>query len=211
MAILKLAGIGLARLMSRTRVQPSIVLVAAGLMSLIAAPAIAEPTIDCTIPLQVVCDVQDPQGIARITVTVPTGMGPVDVVDQQFTCVSNATVSWDPIVPGYEIFVDTCVSEPGSTAGVSGFSVMDQGGEFASALPLDPEKRDVTPIKLPSGALVVRGRGGLNELIALCDQREVSCGERGEACFVQSPRPRARCPGVTISNLSLGLVCDASC
>lgn len=77
-------------------------------------PAAAAPTIDCQIPLDVVCTVSDPAGISRVKVTIPTGFGPVVVVDKTLpVCRSSTTVSWDPIVPGFDIDVTNCEDKPG--------------------------------------------------------------------------------------------------
>ncbi|WP_428266810.1 hypothetical protein [Haliangium sp.] len=72
------------------------------------ADAHADVTINCSVPLNVVCNVSEPAGIKSIKVTLATGLGPVDVVDQSYSCVSSATVAWDPIVPGGDIQVETC-------------------------------------------------------------------------------------------------------
>ncbi|HWN70442.1 MAG TPA: hypothetical protein VNM90_22535 [Haliangium sp.] len=68
----------------------------------------AAVTIDCDVPLQVECTVTEPQGIQAIVVQLPTPFGIVNVVDETYSCVTTATVSWDPIVPGGEVLVSTC-------------------------------------------------------------------------------------------------------
>jgi hypothetical protein len=70
----------------------------------------AGETIDCEIPLAVVCEISHPNGIARVTVTVDFGpeIGKIDVVDEVFRCEKTVTVSWDPIVPNAEFNVVPC-------------------------------------------------------------------------------------------------------
>jgi hypothetical protein len=79
----------------------------------------AGATIDCAIPNNIVCDVYHPDGIANVTVTVDFGdLGLIDVVDKNFNCQTNVTVSWDPIVPNYAFTVTPCqgfdFKDPGS-------------------------------------------------------------------------------------------------
>lgn len=64
--------------------------------------------INCTIPLNVVCDISDPDGISRVRVRLDTALGEIDVVDENYSCDTDVTVSWDPIVPGAEFIVDEC-------------------------------------------------------------------------------------------------------
>jgi hypothetical protein len=74
-----------------------------------ASTAHADVSISCSIPLDVKCTVADPvDGIASIIVRLDTALGPIDVVDKTYSCVSSATVSWDPIVPGGDVLVTTC-------------------------------------------------------------------------------------------------------
>jgi hypothetical protein len=74
-----------------------------------ASTAHADVSINCSIPLNVKCTVSDPvDGIASIIVRLDTALGPIDVVDKTYSCVSSASVSWDPIVPGGDILVTTC-------------------------------------------------------------------------------------------------------
>jgi hypothetical protein len=70
----------------------------------------AGATIECTIPLAVECDVYHPDGVANVTVTVDFGpeLGLIDVVDEDFNCQRNVSVSWDPIVPNGDIKVTPC-------------------------------------------------------------------------------------------------------
>jgi hypothetical protein len=70
----------------------------------------AGATISCSVPLDVVCDVTHPDGIANVTVLVDFGdLGVVDVVNKDYpTCPKDVTVSWDPIVPNATIVVTPC-------------------------------------------------------------------------------------------------------
>ncbi|MEW5251761.1 hypothetical protein [Microbulbifer discodermiae] len=71
----------------------------------------AEPDIDCTIPLAVVCEVNDTDGFHSVRVNVDFGpkIGTIDVVTQNFTeCQYSTTVGWDPIVPNFQIFTTPC-------------------------------------------------------------------------------------------------------
>lgn len=84
--------------------------------------AFAAPTIDCTIPNDVECTITDPAGISHVQVTIPTGFGPVVVVDKTLpTCRTSTTVSWDPIVPGFDIDVTNCEDKPGGKLTFGGF------------------------------------------------------------------------------------------
>ena len=88
-----------------------------GLAALAAAMSIgggkaqaAGATIDCSIPLAVECDIYHPDGVANVTVTVDFGpeLGLIDVVDKDFNCQRNVSVSWDPIVANADIKVTPC-------------------------------------------------------------------------------------------------------
>ncbi len=66
-------------------------------------------TINCQIPLAVVCDIHHDDGIANVTVAVDFGdLGIVDVVDKDFDCETDVQISWDPIVPNADIQVTPC-------------------------------------------------------------------------------------------------------
>ena len=72
--------------------------------------------VSCTIPLMAVCEVSDPDGLARITVELDTTLGVVTVVDELFDgCPTTGEVSWDPIVPHGEITVYTCTTAAEAT------------------------------------------------------------------------------------------------
>ena len=68
----------------------------------------AGTTIECTIPNHIECVVSNPDGIAHVTVTMMTGLGPVAVVDKSYNCQTSVMVSWDPIVPNAYFDVETC-------------------------------------------------------------------------------------------------------
>lgn len=65
-------------------------------------------TIDCSIPASVICEIADPDGIDHVEVQLETALGTVSVVDQDYACQSEVTVSWDPIVPNGNILVEEC-------------------------------------------------------------------------------------------------------
>ncbi|NOY84630.1 MAG: hypothetical protein GXO96_07390 [Nitrospirae bacterium] len=66
--------------------------------------------VECEIPLGITCEVSDPSGFMSVRVNVDFGdLGQIDVVNLAFpTCRTSATVSWDPIVPNFQIFTTTC-------------------------------------------------------------------------------------------------------
>ena len=64
--------------------------------------------IECTIPNHIECVVSNPDGIAQVKVTMMTGFGPVEVVNKTYNCLTEVTVSWDPIVPNAYFDVETC-------------------------------------------------------------------------------------------------------
>jgi hypothetical protein len=70
----------------------------------------AGATINCAIPLNVVCQVSHPDGIKSVKVMVDFGdLGTIAVVDKTYpACPKNVQVSWDPIVPNYQFQVETC-------------------------------------------------------------------------------------------------------
>ena len=86
------------------------------LAALVAALAIAAkpadaagPSIDCEVPNHIECEISHPDGIKQVTVTMMTGFGPVDVVDESYiNCPTSVTVSWDPIVPNASFEVEPC-------------------------------------------------------------------------------------------------------
>jgi V8-like Glu-specific endopeptidase len=111
-----------------------------------AGHAVAGPddtTIDCSVPLNVVCDVTDPDGIQRVQVELQTAQGAVFAVDETFDCQTSVQVSWDPIVPNAEFTVEQC-------AGLGGI----KAAQFAGLLhwPLGDSDLNLTP-----SALTVRG------------------------------------------------------
>ncbi len=121
-----------------------------GLAALAAAMSIgggkahaAGATIDCEIPLAVECDISHPDGIANVTVTVDFGdLGLIDVVDKDFDCEEEVTVSWDPIVPNASFEVTPC--------GGFGFDGSGRGdGGHDLGLTAKPGRGD------PSGLLVM--------------------------------------------------------
>ena len=68
--------------------------------------------VECEIPNGIVCEVSDPNGFMSVRVNVDFGdLGQIDVVNHAFqTCRTSATVSWDPIVPNFQIFTAKCKS-----------------------------------------------------------------------------------------------------
>lgn len=70
----------------------------------------AAVTIDCNVPLNVVCEVSDLiNEIAHIKVQMETAQGTVNAVDKAFDpCTTAATISWDPIVPNAKFSVTPC-------------------------------------------------------------------------------------------------------
>jgi hypothetical protein len=68
--------------------------------------------VDCQIPNSIVCEVSDPDGFMSVRVNVDFGdLGMIDVVNHTFPkCVTSATVSWDPIVPNFQVFTTKCQS-----------------------------------------------------------------------------------------------------
>ena len=65
---------------------------------------------DCEIPNSVVCKVSDPDGFTEVRVNVDFDeLGSIDVAKQNFpTCQTETTVSWDPIVPNFQILATPC-------------------------------------------------------------------------------------------------------
>jgi hypothetical protein len=81
----------------------------AAALAIAARPASAAgTTIDCEAPSHIECTISNPDGIAHVTVTMMTGLGPIAVVDKSYNCLSEVTVSWDPIVPNAYFDVETC-------------------------------------------------------------------------------------------------------
>lgn len=69
----------------------------------------SEPVIQCQVPLNVQCAVNETGGIARVVVKLETGLGVVEAVDNTYSgCPTQVIVSWDPIVPNAEIIVTPC-------------------------------------------------------------------------------------------------------
>lgn len=179
----------------------------------------AEPTIHCEIPLAVVCNVQDDQGIKNIVVQVDTNLGPINVADQDYNrCVTEATVQWDPIVPNYEIVVTNCDPELPPRGRIKGFvTAVNHETRVVKAAPyslLTPRNRRPHmqfPADLP--AFVAQRPGG-NAIVAGCGHSNVKCGElpiTGDSCGVESESEKASCPGTVEENPGLGTVCVASC
>lgn len=69
----------------------------------------ANPIVSCSIPVNVICEVEDADGLQQIIVQLNTGIGPINVVNETYeNCPTQATVGWDPIVPNGYIFVVDC-------------------------------------------------------------------------------------------------------
>lgn len=106
-----------------------------------------DTTVDCEIVGAISCEVSDPDGIARILVRMNTALGPVNVVEESYSaCPQAVQVSWDPIVPNYEIVVEPC-REPATTVAVThgGLTLLPEGEASLSL-----EGSDVN-VRLPSG------------------------------------------------------------
>ena len=85
------------------------VLALAASLFLVTMVSAANPIISCSIPLNVICEVEDADGLQQIIVQLNTGLGLINVVDETYeNCPTQATVSWDPIVPHGDIFVVDC-------------------------------------------------------------------------------------------------------
>lgn len=71
----------------------------------------AGTSIDCSIPLNIVCTVSNPAGIKSVKVNVDFGgeIGTIAVVNKTYpNCPKTVDVHWDPIVPNYAFAVETC-------------------------------------------------------------------------------------------------------
>jgi len=68
--------------------------------------------VNCQIPNAIICEVTDPDGFMAVRVDVDFGeLGVVAVTNHTFPkCVTSATVSWDPIVPNFQVFTTECSS-----------------------------------------------------------------------------------------------------
>lgn len=68
--------------------------------------------VECETLNDIVCEVSDPNGFMSVRVNVEVGdLGQIDIVNHTFpTCRTSATVSWDPIVPNFQIFTTKCKS-----------------------------------------------------------------------------------------------------
>ena len=68
------------------------------------------------IPNHIIYEITDPNGFMSVQVNVDFGdLGNIDVVSHTFPkCTTTATVSWDIIVPNFQIFVSPCDSGFGS-------------------------------------------------------------------------------------------------
>ncbi len=66
--------------------------------------------VECSIPNHVVCQVSDPKGFMSVTVNVDFGnLGTIDIASYTFpNCRTETTVSWDSIVPNFEITTTPC-------------------------------------------------------------------------------------------------------
>ncbi|GAB4526280.1 MAG: hypothetical protein Tsb0020_44120 [Haliangiales bacterium] len=129
-------------------------LIALPLVGVDISTADAAVDIDCSVPLNVECTVTEPQGIQSITVQLQTGFGPVNVVEETYNCVTSATVSWDPIVPGGDIMVTTC----------GGILPPQPAGAYAQEAVTHHLKDGVLKREVGRGALDVR-RPGLNYML----------------------------------------------
>ena len=146
----------------------------------------------CDIPLSVVCQVSDPKGFIAVQVTLDTGLGQVTVVDQTFpTCRTSATVSWDPIVPNFDISATPCdggklkLSEPGSADLPGPIGIGDTRFANPSGAVARDEGSASTEVSLRPLALLDLGEGHsiafmedgdgvivVNELVSLSDEPE---------------------------------------
>lgn len=84
--------------------------------------------VECEIPNDIVCEVSDPNGFMTVRVNVDFGdLGQIDVANHTFsTCRTAATVSWDPIVPNFQIFTTECTG--------GGLKIDDQDGRSSDSV-----------------------------------------------------------------------------
>ena len=104
------------------------VLVFSALASIVMAKNVSAMEVNCNIPLAITCEISDPSGFMAVRVNVDFGdLGQIDVVNQSFlTCRTSATVSWDPIVPNFQIFTTSCIPVSGGiTGGGPGKNALD--------------------------------------------------------------------------------------
>ena len=66
--------------------------------------------VKCEIPNSIICEISDPDGFVSVRVNVDFGdLGQIDVVNHTFpTCRTSATVSWNPIVPNFQVYTTKC-------------------------------------------------------------------------------------------------------
>jgi len=91
-------------------------------MFFVAGSVQAELSVQCTIPNGVTCDITDHQNLIKnVVVTSDTPFGLINVVDQDFPCVSTATVTWDSAYYPEDYIVTYCgIQVP---KGVQGYQI----------------------------------------------------------------------------------------
>lgn len=89
----------------------SIIILVVGLIFISSSKEAQAIDSNCSIPNNIECEVSDPDGFTDVRVNVDFGgeIGSIDVVNQESsTCRTKTKVSWDPIVPNFEIFATPC-------------------------------------------------------------------------------------------------------
>jgi V8-like Glu-specific endopeptidase len=125
-------------------------------MLLLGQAAFAGPddtTIECTIPDNVECTIQDPDGIQQVQVELQTAAGAVLAVDETFACQTEVAVSWEPIVPNAEFSIQSCDTPVDNI----------QAADFAGLLhwPLGSSALNLTPTALTVRGFATTGDSGV--------------------------------------------------
>ncbi len=152
-----------------------IILVATWLMSF-SVNSLAETQVNCTIPNGIDCEVSNSAGFQQVVVKMNTGLGVIDVVDISYPqCVQTATVSWDPIVPNFEIYVTPCDTKGLKIVG----SEIEGVDVFRLALNKDQRHVEVSTVKLIANAALrvspLKVRSGLKEFSLAARALEPAC------------------------------------
>ncbi|MBD2165180.1 hypothetical protein H6G04_12295 [Calothrix membranacea FACHB-236] len=81
----------------------------------IASIAKAEPTVNCTVPNSVSCNISSSKGIRSVRIQANTPLGTIDLVNKSYSnCPTSVTVGWDSAYQSSSQKIVECSSVGGS-------------------------------------------------------------------------------------------------
>lgn len=158
-----------------------------------AAPSVAgadsdDQEIVCTLNSPTDCTVKDPDGVARVEVTVPVefGDGTAQIIDETFDCQTEVAVHFDVINPNFTFVVTDC----------------SKGGGHVTEPPGGTPSKLVTPTTTPTG-----GRGPGAKLVT--QTTPPTGGSAPAKLAAKGRKPDIGCVGFSVCNELIALCIGA--